>query len=64
MLWALVSSAYVIYLLRKLKAEAVPQSVPSGPPAADLHAELDALNQRLAALELQLTGPKGQETIR
>jgi hypothetical protein len=49
MLWALASSAFVIYLYRKLNAEIVVAS--DNPPAGTLEAELAALNARIAALE-------------
>jgi hypothetical protein len=56
MLWALVSSAYVIYLYRKLKAEAAPQpATAQDAHSGSLGAELDALDQRLAVLEARLT---------
>ena len=64
MLWALLSSAYVIYLYRKLKAEREPQAAATdGNEGAGLGAELDKLNQRLVSLEARL-GVKGQETVR
>ena len=64
MLWALLSSAYVIYLYRKLNAESEPQAAATGgSEARSLGAELDKLNQRLASLETRL-GIKGQETAR
>jgi hypothetical protein len=62
MLWALLSSAYVIYLYRKLNAAQAPAS-PEAPvaPAGGIGAELDRLNQRLASIEARLAGTKGQE---
>jgi uncharacterized protein involved in exopolysaccharide biosynthesis len=65
MLWSLISSAYIIYLYRKLKAEQEPQATePSGSEASSLGAELDRLNQQLESLEARLTAIKGQETVR
>lgn len=65
MLWSLISSAYIIYLYRKLKAEQEPQTTePGGSEASSLGAELDRLNQRLESLEARLAGIKGQETVR
>jgi hypothetical protein len=50
MLWALASSAFVIYLYRKLNAGAAPPA--STPPEAGaLEAELAALNEEISALE-------------
>lgn len=64
MLWALLSSAYVIYLYRKLKAEREPQATEAtGAQASSLGAELDKLNQRLVSIEARL-GVKGQEAVR
>ena len=64
MLWALLSSAYVIYLYRKLKAEQEPQAAATaGNEAMSLGAGLDKLNQRLDSIEVRL-GIKGQETAR
>jgi len=62
MLWALLSSAYVIYLYRKLKAEQEPQPG-GGSEAGSLGTEMDKLNQRLDSLEARL-GTKGSETVR
>ncbi|MEH2528445.1 MULTISPECIES: hypothetical protein [unclassified Bradyrhizobium] len=65
MLWALLSSAYVIYLYRKLKAEQEPQpAATGGSEATSLGAELDKLNQRLDSIEARLDGIKGRETAR
>jgi len=64
MLWSLLSSAYVIYLYRKLNAEREPQvAATAGNEATSLGAELDKFNQRLDSLESRL-GTKGQETVR
>jgi hypothetical protein len=56
MVWALVSSAYVIFLYRKLKAEAEAGTLPAagtGQPAT-VDATFDALDRRLSALEARL----------
>jgi len=64
MLWAILSSAYIIYLYRKLKAEREPQAAASPQKeATSLGAGLDKLTQRLDSLEARL-GRKGQETVR
>jgi hypothetical protein len=64
MLWSLISSAYVIYLYRKLKAEQEPAASETertgGGSGTD--AEIDKLNAQIRALEARLTNPKGQET--
>jgi hypothetical protein len=65
MLWSLISSAYIIYLYRKLKAE-------REPPAArgtvstpgDIDAELEKLNAGIRSLESRLASIKGRETAR
>lgn len=62
MLWSLLSSAFVIYLYRKLDAERQPQ--PSTDEAADLNAALDTLSVRLAALEQRLASEGSRETGR
>jgi hypothetical protein len=62
MLWSLLSSAFVIYLYRKLAAEAEQQPTANEP--TDLGSALDALNQRLASLEGRLTNAKAEETPR
>ena len=65
MLWALASSAFVIYLYRKLNAEeasgpAMPgnmaQAEPGGPdPAQALKMEIARLNERIRSLESRLS---------
>ena len=65
MLWALASSAFVIYLYRKLNAEeasgsATPgemaQPEPDGPdPAQALKMEIARLNERISSLESRLS---------
>jgi hypothetical protein len=62
MLWSLLSSAFVIYLYRKLDAERQPQ--PSEDEAADLNAALDTLSVRLGALEQRLASEGSRETGR
>lgn len=65
MLWSLISSAYIIYLYRKLKAEQEPQATePTRSDASSPGAELDRLNHQLDSLEARLAGIKGQETVR
>ena len=58
MLWALVSSVYVIYLYRKLRCGAGPKREQRKfrRQASAIDAELDKLDQRLAALESRLPG--------
>lgn len=64
MLWSLISSAYIIYLYRKLKAEQEPQSTEPAGEASSVGAELDRLDRQLDSLEARLAGIKGQETVR
>ena len=65
MLWSLISSAYIIYLYRKLKAEQEPQPTePVGSGSSSLGAELDRLDHQLDSLEAKLAGVKGRETPR
>lgn len=65
MLWSLLSSAYIIYLYRKLKAEREPQAAETGAAqSGNVTAELDKLNQRLDSLEARLAGTGAQETAR
>ena len=65
MLWSLISSAYIIYLYRKLKAEQEPQTAePAGSASSSLGAELDRLDQQLDSLEARLAGVKAPETAR
>jgi hypothetical protein len=65
MLWSLISSAFIIYLYRKLKAERDPQAADAGgSKATALGAELDNLDRRLDSLEARLAGNKGEETGR
>jgi len=65
MLWAVASSAFVIYLYRKLNAEDAVGSVdpaiesPTGSPGTGqvsaVDAELNRLNERISALESKLS---------
>jgi hypothetical protein len=65
MLWSLISSAYIVYLYRKLKREREPRAAAtSGNEAASVGAELDKLNERLNSIEARLAGIKGQEKVR
>ena len=57
MLWALISSAYIIYLYRKLKAPG-DQSLITAREPEGMDAELDKLNQRLASLEQRLSSSR------
>jgi hypothetical protein len=64
MLWALVSSAYVIYLYRKLKAGAeLPPAGGAGVPATT-DAALDSLERRLSAIEARLAVPSVRDAVR
>ena len=63
MLWSLISSAYIIFLYRKLNAEVgTPPAVSANPPLS-LDAALEALDQRLLALEARLA-VRDKATIR
>lgn len=52
MLSSLVCSAFIIYLYRKLSAEAQPAA--ENAPADSLDAELEALNAQIASLESKI----------
>jgi hypothetical protein len=54
MLWAIASSAFVIYLYRKLNAPAGAANVEGATSAID--AELTKLNSRIDALENLISG--------
>jgi hypothetical protein len=65
MLWSLLSSAYIIYLYRKLKAEREPQTTKTAATqTGSVGAALDTFNQRLDSLEAKLAGTKAEETAR
>jgi hypothetical protein len=64
MLWALASSAYVIFLYRKLRAEAEVPSEPAPGRVGDLDSALGMLEQRLSSLEGQLAGLPGKDPAR
>jgi hypothetical protein len=51
MLWAIVSSVFVIYLYRKLNATAGAETVEGAVPENVVDRELAALDERLDALE-------------
>jgi hypothetical protein len=53
MLWALASSVFVIYLYRKLNAEAIPPASTT-PVTGTMQAELAALDEEVSALESRL----------
>jgi|APIni6443716594_1056825.scaffolds.fasta_scaffold3753600_1 hypothetical protein len=65
MLWAVASSAFVIYLYRKLNAEedvgavdpaiGSPASSPGIGPVNTIDVEFDRLNERISALESKLS---------
>jgi hypothetical protein len=63
MLWSLISSAYVIYLYRKLRAQRVPQPATIDGRDYDLQSEIDRLNTEIGNLERRLTG-RGEEAAR
>jgi hypothetical protein len=65
MLWALFSSAFVIYLYRKLNAEPASRSQEAASNrSSGIGAEFDKLNHRLDSIEAKLAAAKGRETIR
>jgi hypothetical protein len=59
MLWAVASSAFVIYLYRKLDAEDIGAVDPAGSPntgrASAIDTELDRLEARISALDGKLS---------
>ncbi len=61
MLWAIVSSAFVIYLYRALNATAGTGTTDGAAPANEIDAELVKLNSRIDALE-NMTGSKARGT--
>lgn len=64
MLWALVSSAYIIYLYRKLNTGTAPPLVAGTPAPASIGAAVDTLDQRLSGLEARLRGLQQKESVR
>lgn len=64
MLWSLISSAYVIYLYRKLRSERAPEPARSNGGRNDLQAEIDRLNAEIGNLERQLAGRGREEATR
>jgi hypothetical protein len=56
MLWSLVSSAYVIFLYRKLKADAGTAPAAASPRPGTVDAGFEDLDRRLSALEARLPG--------
>jgi hypothetical protein len=61
MLWALVSSAFVIYLYRQQNAVTDPAAVRGENSISAVDAELAKLNDRISALETTASG-KARET--
>lgn len=55
MLWALVSSAYVIYLYRKLNAVEEPQAKDASDAMSAVEAELATLTEKIGQLESRLS---------
>ncbi len=55
MLWALVSSAYVIYLYRKLNAGDEPQPPDASDAMSAVDAELVTLTEKIGQLESRLS---------
>jgi hypothetical protein len=56
MLWAIVSSAFVIYLYRKLNAASDGKGAEIAAPANLVEQELASLDSRLGALEKMVNG--------
>jgi hypothetical protein len=61
MLWAIVSSAFVIYLYRSLNAHSGAEAAGVTVPADAIEAELTRLLSRIEAIE-NVTGDKARET--
>lgn len=55
MLWALVSSAYVIYLYRKLNAVEEPHAKDASDAMSAVEAELATLTEKIGQLESRLS---------
>ena len=64
MLWALASSAYVLYLYRTLKSGAEPPRTALPGASGDLSTALDTLDRRLASIEARLDGTPSKEPVR
>lgn len=64
MLWALISSVYVIYLYGKLKAERTAQPEKAGGARDDLRAEIDRLNAQIGTLEQRLASREREHPAR
>lgn len=64
MLWALVSSAFVLYLYRTLNAQdTLDEALPVGSPQmSELDAELAKLNERIGLLESRVFTARAQGT--
>lgn len=60
MLWALASSAYVIYLYRKLNAADEPQRLDAGAGIPVVEAEVAKLHEKIGRLEGRLHGRPSQ----
>jgi hypothetical protein len=58
MFWAIASSAFVIYLYRKLNAENTPAAASDDAPAGKIEAEIAALNAQIAAIESKIAGAR------
>lgn len=56
MLWALASSAYVIYLYRKLNAASAPDAPDAGDGIRTIEAEFAELDAKIDRLESRLRG--------
>jgi hypothetical protein len=56
MFWAIASSAFVIYLYRKLNAESAPAAASGDAPGGTIEAEIAALNAQITAIENKIAG--------
>jgi len=56
MFWAIASSAFVIYLYRKLNAEKTPAVASADASADTIEAEIAALNAQIVAIEGKIAG--------
>lgn len=64
MLWALVSSAYIFYLYRKLKPGAEQPQIALPKLSGDLGTTFDALDRRLASIEARLVERQTKDPVR